>query len=141
MRTLAARYAAWCRRQGTTQCNPGAIGLGTALVIGWIIYAGIGHEVTAHRTGLMQAVSGAGAVLACLAAAALVYGALRMVENTPVPVTSAPEAVPADWADPDWEDRDAMRADADALADGSLDFVVTGRRGLFELDERNGARP
>lgn len=121
------------------QCNPGAIGFGVALVIGWIIYAGVHHGVAAHRTGLMQAVSGAGAVLACLVAAGLVYGAMRIVERTPLPASREPAVItalaltPADAAD--------MAADADALADGTLDVVVTAHRGLFELDERDGARP
>lgn len=142
MKALPARYAAWCRRQATTQCNPVAAGLGIVIVVCAVAGIQVNHELTAHWTGIMQAVAGTGAALACLAAAALVAGAMRLVDATPVPL---PHPVPGQPAGRQPltvtglrlrpEDRDAMTREADMLASGELDFVVTERSGLFELRE------
>lgn len=146
MRTLPARYAAWCRRRGTMQCSPAGIFLAIMLVVAWMLAGSITHAAVIHKTGLMQVAAGIGATLACLAAAVLVWAAMKIVDSAPVPVTLAPQPVPAGrkpavvtalMLTP--EDRDSMQADADMLASGELDFVVTERRGLFELREDDEA--
>lgn len=141
MRTLPSRYAAWCRRQGTMQCNPAAIGLGLAVIIGWVVLAGADYELHLHWTGFMQIVAGTGAALACLAAAGLVTGAMRIVEATPVPVTPAraqeparqPAVVTAMTLRP--EERADMEAEADLLAAGDTTLLVSGNGALYGLQD------
>lgn len=143
MRTLTTRYAAWCRRQGTVQCNPAVIGAGLILVIGWIVAAGVDHELTVHRAGFVQLAAGTGAVLACLAAAGLVIAAMRLVESTPVPVKPALEQAPPLGRRPATitamtlrpEERAEMEAEADLLAAGDTTLLVSGAGALYGLQD------
>lgn len=140
MRTLSSRYAAWCRRQGSVQCNPAAIGLFILAVCG-ILAIQADHELRAHWTGFTQFVAGLGAVLACLAAALLIAGAMRIVESTPVLVTPVrdvptgrkPAVVTAMALRP--EERADMEAEADLLAADDTTLVVSGNGALYGLQD------
>jgi hypothetical protein len=140
MRTLAARYAAWCRRQGTVQCNPAAIGLFILAVCG-VLAIQAGHELAVHWTGFIQVAAGAGAALACLAAGGLVTGAMRIVEATPVPVNPVldvptsrkPATVLAMTLRP--EERAEMEAEADLLAGSDTTLLVSGNGALYGLQD------
>lgn len=141
MKTLAARYAAWCRGQGTMQCSPAATGLGTAFVIALVAGLVVDHELAVHWTGFTQAAVGAGAALACLAAAALVAGVMRLVESTPVPVNPVldvpasrkPAVVTALTLRP--EERAEMEAEADLLAAGDTTLLVSGNGAVYGLQD------
>ena len=146
MKALPARYAAWCRRQGTMRCHPAGAFLAVMLVAAWMLWGGITREVSVHKTGLEQIAAGTGAVLACLAAAGLAWAAMRIVDATPVPATAVPETVPTSRKPATItaltltpEDAAEMAADADALADGTLDLTFTERGSLFELREPEDA--
>jgi hypothetical protein len=127
------------------KCSPAGIFLAVMLVAAWMAAGRITHAAVARKTGLMQIAAGTGAFFACLAAVVLVWVAMRIVDATPVPVTPVtdvpagrkPVTVTAMTLTP--EDRDEMTADADMLASGELDFVVTERKGLFELREDDEA--
>lgn len=142
MRTLTTRYAAWCRRQGTMACNPGVIGFGILLVV-CLIAGYTDRELTVHRAGFMQLVAGTGAALACLAAALLITGAMRIVESTPVPVKPALEQAPPLGRRPATitamtlrpEERAEMEAEADLLAAGDTTLLVSGNGAVYGLQD------
>lgn len=141
MRTLSSRYAAWCRRQGSAQCSPAAVGFGVVLAVGALLVVSADRELAAHWTGFMQLVTGTGAALACLAAALLIAGAMRIVESTPVLVTPVrdvptgrkPAVVTAMALRP--EERADMEAEADLLAADDTTLVVSGNGALYGLQD------
>lgn len=143
MKAGTARYAAWCRRQGTSaRCSPVVVGFCVVALVVLLTGVQIHHEVVVHKTGLMQIAYGAGAALAVLAAAALVALAMRIVNATPAPVIPLTDEAPAARQDATIlamtltpEDRADMEAEADRLASGEVDFTVTERGSLFELRE------
>lgn len=143
MKAPIARYAAWCCRQGTSaQCNPVVVGFIAVVITVWVIASWTTHEVSVHKTGLMQIAYGAGAALAVLAAAGLAALAMRIVNATPAPVIPLIDEAPAVRESATIlamtltpEDRADMEAEADRLASGEVDFTVTERGSLFELRE------
>lgn len=123
------------------QCNPAVAGLAVVIVLALAGEA----EIRAHETGLAQAARGAAAGAAVL----VVLGGLACLarwvsaQDAPQPEYVMPVVTLID--EPDVRmmpavsagDRADMEAEADRLADGTLDFVVTARGSLFELDEQD----
>jgi len=139
MKNPTSRYAAWCRRQASAQCSPAGVGLGVVIIVCVVFSAQIGHEAVIHKTGITQILDGIGAGLICLAAAALVVTAMRIVDRTPVPVTPAPDVLtgrkPAVVTSialrP--EERAEMEAEAELLAKDDVSLVVSGNGAVYGL--------